>query len=840
MELTGERRVVTRICLLAGAVAAVAAVAAYFIPDFGDTTLPSTWLALPLVAAGFALAEVTVFHFEFRREAISFSMSEVPTAFALLYVAPGPALGARVVGGLLAIMVTRRSKWYKLLFNASLFAAETVLSYHLMRLAVHWFPSSKVALVLAIVPAAGLATIAGSVVVSMAIAVVEGDLRKRLLPELRISSWLAPTNAVVAATIAAPTVVYPWLGLLSVLPLVAFWGVMQGYGRLSQRYRDLSDLHGFVGRVGRSLDLDEIVHSAVAEVTTLLRAARASIVVFDQRGELRRADFGAPLPQLPTRPNDPAWAEVFAAGAPVELPIHADGPLAELATIGNVLAAPVGDGESLVGLIVVAERQGAEGHFRSNDMERLATVAEQFAPNLRKALLHQRIDFEARHDSLTGLPNRASFERLVNAELAAMHISDEAWPVVMLMDLDRFKEVNDTLGHHAGDTVLSDFAGRLSGVLRPDDLLARLAGDEFALLAMRADQAEIRTLAEQLVEAARRPFTIDGLEVVVTMSIGVAPATLPASDANTLLRRADIAMYTAKHRHTGFEFYREEIDRRTPARLAMLGDLRNALEADHLQVFLQPKLDLGSGIVVGIEALARWSHPTRGWVSPEDFVPVAEETGLIKQVTDHVLQVAVSHLQRLRGGGHHLSLAVNLSTHDLLDELLPDRVMRQLERHDVDPTLLTLEITESSLLIDAPRARQTIERLNRHGIRLSVDDFGTGYSSLSYLRHLPVSELKIDRSFITQLLFDEQDEVIVRSIIELGHNLGMQVVAEGVETDEVLSLLHTFSCDLAQGYGICRPVPLDQFVNWLRTTHHPSRRVDPLRPERWTTGDNPL
>ena len=237
--------------------------------------------------------------------------------------------------------------------------------------------------------------------------------------------------------------------------------------------------------------------------------------------------------------------------------------------------------------------------------------------------------------------------------------------------------------------------------------------------------------------------------------------------------------------------------------------------------------------MIGVEALARWSHTTRGWISPEDFVPVAEETGLIKQVTDHVLQVSVSHLQRLRAAGHHLGLAVNLSTHDLLDELLADRVMHQLERYSVDPALLTLEITESSLLIDAPRARQTIERLNRHGIRLSVDDFGTGYSSLSYLRHLPVSELKIDRSFITQLLFDEQDEVIVRSIIELGHNLGMQVVAEGVETDEVLGLLRTFSCDLAQGYGICRPVPLDQFMNWLSTTHHPSRRVDPTAADPW-------
>ena len=292
LGVTGERRVVTRICVLAGVVTLVAAAAAFFIPDFTDTAMPSSWLVIPFVAAGFAVAEATVFHFEFRREAISFSLSEVPTAYALLFLAPGPAMGARVVGGLLAIVITRRSKWYKLLFNASLFAAETVLSFHIMRLAAHWFPGSKVALVLAVVPAAALATVAGSVLVSMAIAVVEGDLRRRLLPELRISAWLAPTNAVVAASMAAPTVVYPWLGLLSALPLMGFWGVMQGYGQLSQRYRDLSDLHGFVGRVGRSLDLDEIVHGAATEVAALLRAARAGIVVFDQRGDARRAAIG--------------------------------------------------------------------------------------------------------------------------------------------------------------------------------------------------------------------------------------------------------------------------------------------------------------------------------------------------------------------------------------------------------------------------------------------------------------------------------------------------------------------------------------------------------------------
>jgi diguanylate cyclase (GGDEF)-like protein len=833
VELSNEHQVVARICALTTGLAALTALAVWVLPDNTISLRPSAWWAIPILAALFAVAEVTVFHFEFRREAISFSLSEVPTAYALLFLAPGPAIGARVVGSLVGIMLTRRTRWFKLAFNAALFAAETAVSFHIMHLAAR-VSDSRSLQVVALVPATGLATIAGSLVVSIAIAVVEGDLRRRVLAELRISVWLAPANATVAAAVAAPTIVDPWLGPLSLMPLVAFWGVMQNYGHLNQRYRDLVDLHGFVGRVGTSLDLDVILNAAAAEVASLLRAARTAIVAFGPEGS-RRVDIGDPLPQLPTAVGDPTWSAVFAAGRAVGLAVtgtDAHGELAELAAVGNVLAAPVGDGESIVGLIVVADREGAQGRFLTTDVARLATVAEQFAPSLRKALLHQRIDHEARHDALTGLPNRASFERIVDARLHSVHLRDDELPVVMLMDLDRFKEVNDTLGHHAGDRVLTEFARRISDNLRSGDLLARLAGDEFALLALRR-QGEIRALAQHLVDIARRPFSIDGLEVVVTMSIGVAPATLPTPDANTLLRRADIAMYAAKHRHTGFEMYREEIDRRTPARLAMLGDLRNALDAGDLQVFLQPKLDLASGSVIGVEALARWAHTTRGWVSPEEFVPVAEETGLIKQVTDHVLRESMSHLQRLHTNGYHLGLAVNLSTHDLLDELLPDRVMNQLERHSVDPALVTLEITESSLLIDAPRARQTIERLNAYGVRLSVDDFGTGYSSLSYLRQLPVSELKIDRSFITQLLFEEQDEVIVRSIIELGHNLGMQVVAEGVETDEVLGLLRTFSCDLAQGYGICRPVPLDRFVNWLHTTHHPTRSVDPLRPDSW-------
>ena len=832
-----SRQTVARICALAALVSAAAVVATLYLPDLTSSTRPASWWVLPLVAIAYAVAERTVFHFEFRREAISFSLSEVPTAFALVYLAPGPAIAARIIGSLAIMSFRWKSRFYKQFLNIAVFSLEMAVAYHLVRFAVGHWPDSSVALLVAIVPAAALAMIVGSVFVSIAIALVEGNPRERLTNELGLSVRMAPINALVAAAVVAPTLISPWLVLLSAAPIVAFWGLMQSYGRLEQRFRDLDDLHGFVGRVGRSLDLEEVMAAAVSDIASLLRAGRASVIVFGSDRPLM-SSFGAQLPELPMVADDLRWADVLGAhrsqrlGAPECAALGFGG----LADIGGVLCAPVRDGESVVGFIVVAERVGAQVHFQATDVERLQTLSEQIAPNLRKALMHHRIEFEARHDALTGLPNRSSFERMVEMELAVdpPRATDEL-AVVMMMDLDRFKEVNDTLGHHAGDIVLNHFAQRIKGLLGPHDVLARLAGDEFALLAFR-DLDSIHVMAEQLVDEARQPFVIDGLDVVVTMSVGVAPVTGDIRDASTLLRQADIAMYTAKSRHSGYELYSLEIDRRTPARLSMLGDLRNALERLDLQVFLQPKLDLASGTVIGVEALARWAHPRRGWVAPEDFVPVAEETGLIKQLTDQVLEASAAQLQRLRGMGHHLGLAVNLSTHDLLDELLPERVLRHLDRHDVDPTLLTLEITESSLLIDAPRARTTIERLNQHGIRLSVDDFGTGYSSLSYLRHLPVSELKIDRSFVANVLFDEQDEVIVRSIIDLGHNLGMQVVAEGVETDEVLNRLKGFDCDVAQGFGICRPVPLDSFVAWLASTHYPSRRRDPLRPGQWFDG----
>jgi diguanylate cyclase len=292
-----------------------------------------------------------------------------------------------------------------------------------------------------------------------------------------------------------------------------------------------------------------------------------------------------------------------------------------------------------------------------------------------------------------------------------------------------------------------------------------------------------------------------------------------------MLRRADIAMHWAKKHHAGPEPYRDEIDRRTPERLSMLGDLRSALEHQDLETYFQPKLDLVSGLVIGAEALVRWRHPTRGFVPPLDFVPLAETTGLITVLTNQILRKSVATIRLLDDLGFRLNVSVNLSTLDLLDEQIVSRVASCLSDNGVDPDQLTLEITETALLADGPRSLATAEGLRALGVHLSIDDFGTGFSSLSYLRMLPASELKVDRSFVTNMLLDDRDEVIVRSTIDLGHNLGMHIAAEGVEDQATMDRLRVLGCELAQGYGISPPLEFDRFLVWLNSGRYPVARA---------------
>ena len=430
----------------------------------------------------------------------------------------------------------------------------------------------------------------------------------------------------------------------------------------------------------------------------------------------------------------------------------------------------------------------------------------------RSAVLNEH---QALHDALTGLPNRTLFHDRVEQALESARRHEQG-AVVMVMDLDHFKEINDTLGHYHGDRLLQLVGERVRAALRAEDTVARLGGDEFAvLLPQVGDPDYARGVANKILDGLRSTFEIDGLTLEVGGSIGIACYPIHGEDVQTLVQRADIAMYVAKSDHTGAELYQTELDQHSVQRLALAGELRRAIENEELVLHYQPKVDVATGRICGAEALARWQHPSLGLIMPDDFIPMAEHTGLITPLTKQVMDLALSQVAAWRDEGRNMSVAVNLCARSFLDTQLLEDIQEVLAKWKVDPSLLEIEITESMIVGDPERAKAVLEQLNELGITLAIDDFGTGYSSLAYLRHLPVDEIKIDKSFVMEMASNQSDEMIVRSIIDLAHNLNLRAVAEGVEDQDVLNRLGELGCDIAQGYHISRPLPPERLQEWI-------------------------
>ena len=429
----------------------------------------------------------------------------------------------------------------------------------------------------------------------------------------------------------------------------------------------------------------------------------------------------------------------------------------------------------------------------------------------------ERLRRIATTDELTGLGNRERFRQSVEARIAA---NGQKPFFVLLMDLDRFKEVNDTLGHTYGDQLLSDLGPRLQSAIGADGQVARLGGDEFGILpgVGVSRLPALETATARLVHAVAEPFEVDELSLEVGASIGVARYPQDGEDSQALLRCADIAMYAAKEAQTDVRFYAAHQNDHSMRRLSLLSGIRRALAGDELVVHYQPILDLERRQVIGAEALVRWDHPEHGLIAPGLFVHSVEQSGLIGPLTRRVLQTAINGCAQWRRDGREMSVSVNLSVRNLLDRDLPHDIERLLAEHDLPAAALQLEITESMIMSDPERAMATVGRLSKLGVRLSVDDFGTGYSSLANLRRLPINELKIDRSFVSPMLEDESDLIIVRSTINLGHDLGLRIVAEGVEDGPTLERLTTLGCDLAQGYHLSRPLAGPDFDRWLART----------------------
>jgi diguanylate cyclase (GGDEF)-like protein len=427
----------------------------------------------------------------------------------------------------------------------------------------------------------------------------------------------------------------------------------------------------------------------------------------------------------------------------------------------------------------------------------------------------KRITELAYMDRLTGLPNRALFNDRLQQAIAAAMRSDKPL-AVMTMDLDRFKYVNDTLGHPIGDMLLCEVAKRLRTVLqRQTDTVARLGGDEFAVLLPSDDLDAARLIATRILRALEQPIMIEGQLVDVGASIGIVTFPENGRDMNVLLRRADIAMYVAKRSNLGFALYDERHDQNSAERLSLMSELRQAVERDELTLYYQPKVDLATHRVKYVEALVRWDHPTRGFVSPDQFIPFAEQTGYIKTISRWVADRAIAQCAAWHAQGIELAVSVNVSARELIQSSLPETFQSLLEKHAVAPEWIWIEITESAIMDDPNHAIETLDRLHALGIRLSIDDFGTGYSSLSYLKRMPVDELKIDKSFVMGMAHHKDDETIVRSTIDLGHNMGLKVVAEGVEDEALMQRLKALHCDLAQGFHLSRPLPPAKLELWL-------------------------
>ncbi len=434
----------------------------------------------------------------------------------------------------------------------------------------------------------------------------------------------------------------------------------------------------------------------------------------------------------------------------------------------------------------------------------------------------------AQLDPLTELPTRTTLRELLEQALIADRRGREVVGV-MLMDVDRFKEINDTLGHYNGDLLLKRIGPRLRTVLRDQDTIARLGGDEFAiLLPDLPDHAAVWAAAERIVRAFQEPFVLGGLTLEVEASLGVAVYPEHGNRVDVLLNHADTAMYAAKAARTGFALYTDEQEQGSRRRRALAGELRRAIAEDEIALNFQPKARIATGQVTGVEALARWDHPAEGTISPNEFIPIAEQTNLLHALSERILDRALGQLREWHGRGFELTMAVNLSMRNVLDAKLADQVAQLLGRNRIDARWLELELTEGMLMSNPRRVKEVLGRLKEVGVTLSVDDFGTGYSSLAYLKDLPVDVIKIDKSFVLGMEAEPRNAAIVRSTVDLGRNLGLEVVAEGVETQTAYEELARLGCDYAQGYLLSRPLPPMELIARVSELERARQRADEL------------
>jgi diguanylate cyclase (GGDEF)-like protein len=804
---------------LAWAGLAVLAVRGETPPTTGDAAI---WLPILLVL--FAVTEGFAVHIPVRRGGHAVSLGEIPMVLAIVNVDPVAAVACRVVGAGAGLVLMRRQRGGKLAFNAALLAVQGLVAVTVFH-ALAGGGSLGVREWLAAYAAMLVADAVAAVFVTTAIALHDDPGEWRRLPSALLSVPLVAVPTTIALLSVAAVARGQWAAVLLVAVGVVLYLAYRAYLRGIQSRGQIERLYAFTQMLDGVSNLHDLVNVVLEQARDQLRADRAELFVPATGGgsdtRIRIGGVGpAETTQAPRVPSDAWWAPAL-LGKPVLLQA-ANGAPAGVGLPTDGMAVPVPFGDTTAALLVTDSLPDV-GTYDDRWLRLFQALANHAAVSLARASLVDRLrreaeekEHQALHDPLTGLPNRRQFHDLLGMALDATR-NDDNGPAIIVMDLDRFKEINDALGHDTGDALLVELAQRLRQRVDGRGRLARLGGDEFAVLLPRVRSTqEAIAVANDLVRDLEPPVPLGPLSLTMRASIGIAVAPDHGDDALTLVRRADVAMYSAKAAGTAApRVYQPEEDENTPQRLALIADLRQTVESGEILVVFQPKLDPVTGAVTGAEALARWRHAAHGTIPPDQFIPLAEHAGLIPQLTLHVLREALRQCAAWRRDGHQLHVAVNLSPSSLLDPTLPQTVAGLLREARLPGSALILEITENSIMANPAESHRTLEQLDALGITLSIDDFGTGYSSLGRLRELPIHEMKIDRSFIQRTSMDPRDRAVVRSAIQLGHALRLNVVAEGVEDQETFAYLTREGCNTIQGYLVSRPLVAEEFGTWL-------------------------
>jgi diguanylate cyclase (GGDEF)-like protein len=788
---------------------------------------PALWL---FVALGIWAACAQPVAIRNRQSSLSTQLTEIPALVGIVFLSPWLLLTA-ITFGHLAASARRRMQPLKALTN---WLAYT-LSVEAGAVFYHWAigtstPTSARGWVVTM-GTVTLINLVDLVLLLVSFAVVNPNRQRPPMRAIALQGGVHVVVCTAGALVAISLIwVNTWGAVLFVAIAAAANFAYRGTILSGQRYANLEKLYEFTRRLGSLVEAQDVMATVLDEARSLLSAGHAELVIpLDEPSQgyaLRCQVTGEGTPQLDERSPFSALDKIvhergalLASGSTKE-----EGALATAIAergLKEVVAAPLQRDDSSAGYLLVADRAFKHEGFKRADLRFFEALAANAGVALRSSKLLEQLrreasvrQHQAQHDALTGLPNRALFaERLEDATVGA---PPDSRVTVMLIDLDGFKEVNDTLGHHTGDAILREVAQRLGPLDEEGNLVARLGGDEFAVLHVGTlEDQDIFEKAEQIVATISQPLGVEGLLLDVRASLGVAVSLPNSHDATGLLRHADIAMYAAKGSGGGVRFYDRVEDRSTLRRLRLATELRQAIEQADLDVWYQPVVQLDTGAVVSCEALLRWSHDQFGPISPTEFIPVAESAGLIDQLTWWVIETALAQAKVWRQIIPELNVAVNLSARSLMSMDISMRLGDVLKQVGLEPSALTLELTESSAMADPQTSERVLHGLRALGVNLSIDDYGTGFSSLSRLKHLPFHELKIDRSFVKEMIRDKGDEAIVRSTIELARNLGRTVTAEGVEDQATLQRLESLGCHAVQGFFLARPLPAPQCEAWL-------------------------